>query len=120
MRSGFIINDQIRRKQDLQECLLLPPQLKLEDISPKWAARLEKEELPSFMSLTWLRLYSELRHASECVVGEAHGHSSKYTYDCHECDKFGYKFLYCFMLNWKGKLEANKQNFVKHWNEKHE
>ena len=99
MRSKLIVNDQIYRKQDLQECLLSPPQLTLEDMSPKWAARLGKEELPSFLSLTWLRWYSELRRASECVVGEAHGHSSIYTYDCHECDKFGSKFLYCFMLN---------------------
>jgi hypothetical protein len=119
MRSKFIINDQIHRNQDLNECLLSPPQLALEDMSSKWAARLRKEELSSFMSLTWLRWYSELRRASECVVGKAYGHSSIYTYDCHECDKFGYKFLYCFMLNWKGNLEANKQNFVKHWNEKH-
>lgn len=48
MRSKLIINDQIHRKHDLQECLLSPPQLTLEDMSPKWAARLGKERLGKF------------------------------------------------------------------------
>jgi hypothetical protein len=123
MKIAPVFEEQFHRKQDSQQQLHLSPplrkQLTLEDISPNWASRLETENFPTFISLTWLRWCSELRRASECVVGEAHGHSSIYTYDCHECDKFGYKFLYYFMLNWKGKLEANKQKFVKHWNEKH-
>lgn len=71
------------------------------------------------MSLTWLKWYIELRLASKCVVGEAHGHTSRYIYTCDECDRLGDKFMYYFIMNWPGKLEQNKQRFVEHWNEKH-
>ena len=94
-------------------------QLMLEDISPIWASRLKKENLPTFMSLTWMKWYSELREASKCIVGEAYSYSSQYTYDCDKCNTIGYKFLYYFTLNWWRKLESNKQDFVKHWNEEH-
>jgi hypothetical protein len=102
---------------------LLPPeqqqQLVLEDISPIWASRLRKENLPTFMSPNWWKWYHELKKASKCVVGEAYGYSSQYTADCNECNRICCKFLYYFMLNMQGKLESNKQDFVKHWNEEH-
>ena len=115
MKNALIIEKQLnRRKQKLQE-----QQPVLEDISPIWASRLKKENLPTFMSWTWWKWHYELHRASKCVVGEAYGYSSEYTDDCGKCDRFGYKFLCYFTLNWRGKLESNKQDFVKHWNEKH-
>jgi hypothetical protein len=71
------------------------------------------------MSLTWLKWYRELKYTSKCVVGESHGHSSRYVYSCDKCADIGFKFMYHFMLNWRRKLEQNKQRFVKHWDEKH-
>jgi hypothetical protein len=56
---------------------------------------------------------------SRCVVGEAHKHSSMYIYSCHDCNSFGCKFMLYFTLNCRGKLELNKQKFVRHWNEEH-
>jgi hypothetical protein len=94
-------------------------QLVLEDISPIWASRLKKEDLPTFMSANWRKWHSELQKASKCVVGEAYGYSSQYTADCDECYIICHKFLYYFTLNLRGKLESNKQDFVKHWNEEH-
>src|SRR5918994_4544735 len=78
---------------------LLPPeqqqQLVLEDISPIWASRLRKENLPTFMSWTWMKWDYELHKASKCVVGEAYGYSSKYssqyTDDCGKCNRIGCK-----------------------------
>ena len=99
--------------------LSLLEQITLEDISPIWASRLKKENLPIFISSTWLRWCSELRKTSKCVVGEAYGYSSRYVYGCDDCNKIGCKFLYYFTLNWHGKLESNKQDFVSHWNEIH-
>jgi hypothetical protein len=132
MKNMLIIEKQIHhQKQEQPEQLLLPPltlpleqqqELTLEDISPIWASRLKKENLPAFMSLNWWKLHYELQKASKCVVGEAYGYSSQYTQytdECGRCNRIGYKFLYYFMLNWRGKLESNKQDFVKHWNEKH-
>ena len=115
MKNALIIEEQLNhRKQKPQE-----QQLVLEDISPIWASRLKKENLSTCMSLTWWKLHSELRNAPKCVVGEAYGHSSQYTHNCSKCNRIGYKFLYYCMLNWRGKLESNKQDFVKYWNEKH-
>ena len=115
MKNALIIEEQPSgRKQKPQE-----QQLVLEDISPIWASRLRKENLPTFMSLTWIKWYSELREASKCVVGEAYSYSSQYTYDCDKCNTIGCKFLYYFTLNWRRKLESNKQDFVKHWNGEH-
>jgi hypothetical protein len=129
MKNTLIIEEQFHhQKQKQQEQLPLPPlllppeqqqKLTLEDISPTWASRLKKENLPTFMSLNWWKLHCELQKASKCVVGEAYGYSSQYTDECGRCNRIGYKFLYYFMLNWRGKLESNKQDFVKHWNEKH-
>jgi hypothetical protein len=115
MKNALIIEEQFNhRKQKLQEQKLV-----LEDISPIWALRLRKENLPTFMSRTWMKWYSELQKASICVVGEAYGYSSQYTDDCSKCNEISCKFLYYFTLNWREKLESNKQDFVKHWNEEH-
>ena len=128
MKNALIIEEQIHQKQKSQEQLHLstpplPPgqqqKLVLEDISPIWASRLKKENLPTFMSLTWMKWRFELQNASKCVVGEAYGYSSQYTDNCGKCDRIGCKFLYYFTLNLRGKLESNKQDFVKHWNEEH-
>src|SRR5215207_6356570 len=71
------------------------------------------------MSLNWWKWHYELQKASRCIVGEAYGYSSQYTHGCGKCNRIGCKFLYYFTLNLRGKLESNKQDFVKHWNEKH-
>ena len=128
MKNTLIIEKRIHQKQEHQEQLYLsqvpPPseqrqKLGLEDISPIWASRLKKENLPTFMSLTWWEWQSELQNASKCVIGETYGYSPQYMYDCSKCTSIGLKFMYYFTLNWRGKLESNKQDFVKHWNEKH-
>jgi hypothetical protein len=129
MRSALMLYEQSRltRKSQERQHLSPPPQpeppslqqLTLEDISPKWASRLKKENIPTFMSTTWLLWRFELQKTSKCVVGEAYGYSSHYTENCDECDRIGCKFLYYFTLNWRRKLELNKQEFVKHWNEEH-
>jgi hypothetical protein len=123
MKIALLVEKQFHQKPKPQErldsSLLLPQQLTLEDISPIWASRLKKENLPTFMSSTWLQWRSELWKTSKCVIGEAYGYSSRYVYGCDDCDKIGCKFLYYFTLNWRGKLESNKQDFVRHWNEKH-
>jgi hypothetical protein len=123
MKIALVVEKQFHQKPESQEqlhsSLLLPEQLTLEDISPIWASRLKKENLPTFMSSIWLQWRSELQKTSKCVVGEAYGYSSRYVYGCDDCNKVGCKFLYYFTLNWRGKLESNKQDFVKHWSEKH-
>jgi hypothetical protein len=57
MKGALVLNEQSCQKQKSQELLLplSPQQLTLEDISPIWASRLKKENLPTFMSRTWLR-----------------------------------------------------------------
>ena len=116
MKNALIIEKHLNhRKQKPQE----QQQLVLEDISPIWASRLKKENLPTFMSWTWWKWNYVLNNASKCVVGEAYGYSSQYTSNCGKCNRIGCKFLYYFTLNWQGKLESNKRDFVKHWNEKH-
>jgi len=124
MKSALMLDEQSRLNQKLQEHShmsppLQPQELTLEDISPKWASRLKSENMPTFMSLTWLRRRYELQKSSKCVVGEAYGYSSHYTENCDECNRIGCKFLYYFMLNRRKRLEQNKQDFVKHWNEAH-
>ena len=100
--------------------LYLVSKLTLEKIAPLWAARLGTErKFPPIMSLTWLKWQRELRRPSKCVVGEAYSHSPVYIYNCHKCNSFGCKFMLYFTLTWRAKLEQNKQEFVKHWNEKH-
>ena len=123
MKFALTVEKQFHRKAKQKERLHLPlsllEQLTLEDVSPRWASRLKKENLPTFMSSTWFQWRSELHKTSKCVVGEAYGYSSRYVYGCDDCNKIGCKFLYYFTLNWHGKLESNKQDFIRHWNEKH-
>jgi hypothetical protein len=123
MKSALILDEQSLQKLKQQghphispPSLLQPQEQTLDDISPKWAMRLKNENIPTYMSLTWLRWRYELQKTSKCVVGEAYGYSSKYVEDCDECDRIGCRFLYYFSLNWRSKLERNKQEFVKHWN----
>jgi hypothetical protein len=91
----------------------------LDTISPTWAKKLEESKLLPLLSLERLQLYVELKDASKCVVGEAHGYSSSYVYDCKVCSEIGWKFMFYFMIHSYSKLEANKKGFVKHWSEKH-
>jgi hypothetical protein len=124
MKNALILDEQSCQKSKPQEhsssqLSLITQELTLDDISPKWTMRLERENMPLFMSLTWYRWMDELQRASKCVVGEAYGYSSHYTKNCDECNRIGCKFLYYFTLNWRRKLEQNKQKFVKHWNEMH-
>jgi hypothetical protein len=100
MKNALISEDQSHhQKQKPQEQLHLsssspplPPELQLvlEDISPIWASRLKKENLPTFMSPNWWKWHYELHRASKCVVGEAYGYSSQYSYDCVKCNRIGY------------------------------
>jgi hypothetical protein len=121
MKSAIILDEQSHQKLKLQgHPRMSPPQEQtLEDISPKWAMRLKNENMPTFLSPTWLQWRHELKKPSKCVVGEAYGYSSDYTENCDECNEIGCKFLYYFMFNRRKKLEQNKQEFVKHWNETH-
>jgi hypothetical protein len=94
--------------------------LTLSDISPKWAKRLgEQQQLPVPLSITWLRWWFEIIYPPKCVVGEAHGFTRSYTYNCGECGKIGNKFSLYFTLHLSSKLEENKQGFVDHWNKEH-
>lgn len=124
MKSALMLDEQFCRRQKPQEHSHISPQspsqeLTLEDISPKWASCLKSENIPIFMSPTWLRWRYELQKTSKCVVGEAYGYSSVYTENCDKCDRIGCQFLYYFTFNWRKRLELNKQEFVKHWNEEH-
>ncbi len=93
-------------------------ELGFDTISPKWAERLS-QPLPILISLRWLGYYSEIRSASRCVVGEAHGFSSSYLKTCPECNRFSIKFMYSFLVHSESRLEKNKVMFVRHWNEEH-
>jgi hypothetical protein len=117
----LMLDEQSCQKPKMQEHshISLPQELTLEDISPKWTSRLKSENIPIFMSPTWLRWRYELQKSSKCVVGEAYGYSSEYTENCDKCDRIGCKFLYYFTFDWRKRLELNKQEFVKHWNEEH-
>jgi hypothetical protein len=59
----------------------------LDAISPTWAKKLEESKLLPLFSLERLQLYLELKDASKCVVGEAHGFSSYYVSNCKLCSK---------------------------------
>ena len=93
--------------------------LTLDAISPIWAKKLEQSKPLPILSLERLRLYLELKDTSKCVVGEAHGFSSSYVYSCKRCSKIGWKFMFYFMIHSYSKLERTKNEFVKHWGEKH-
>src|SRR5919205_3149257 len=94
-------------------------QLTLDIICPMWARRLEQSKHLSPLSLTRLRWYFELQRISRCVVAEAYGFSSSYMSDCKKCSRIGWKFMFYFMLHSYSKIEENKNEFVKHWGEKH-
>jgi hypothetical protein len=93
--------------------------LTLYAVSPLWAKRLEESKLLPLLSLERLQMYLELRDTSKCVVGEAYGFSSSYEYSCKRCSKIGWKFMFYFMIHSYSKLERTKNEFVKHWSEKH-
>ena len=93
-------------------------EVSFDTVSPKWAKRLD-QPLPILFSLRWLGWYSEIRCASRCVVGEAHGFSSSYLKTCSECNRSSIKFMYSFLVHSKSRLEKNKLMFVHHWNEQH-
>jgi hypothetical protein len=80
-------DEQSRRKQ--LHILPQPQELSLEIILPKWALRLKRENIPTFMSPTWLRWRYELQKSSKYIVGEAYGYSSQYTENCDKCDRIG-------------------------------
>ncbi|HYT43443.1 MAG TPA: hypothetical protein VEP90_13980 [Methylomirabilota bacterium] len=89
-------------------------------ISPMWAKRLgDQQQLPIPMSLTWLLWWFEIINPSKCVVGEAHGSTRSYSYDCEECGKIGSNFTIYFTFHSCSKLKENKQRFVSHWNKEH-
>jgi hypothetical protein len=50
----------------------------LDSISTMWVKRAEESKLLPLLSIIRLQLYAELKDASQCVVGEAHGFSSCY------------------------------------------
>jgi hypothetical protein len=93
--------------------------LKFDTISPMWAKKLEQSKLLSLFSLRRLQLYIELKRTSKCVVGEAYGFTSSYVYNCKGCSKISWKFMFYFMIHSYSKLEDTKNEFVKHWGEKH-
>ena len=93
--------------------------LTLDSISPTWAKRLEESKLLPLLSLERFQLYLELRDTSKCVVGEAYGFSSSYVRNCKSCSKISWKFMFYFMIHSYSKLERTKNEFVKHWGEKH-
>ncbi len=107
-------------KKEYHHSLLL---LTLNDISPKWAKRLEnrrqQQQLPVPMSFRWLRWLLEITDATKCIVGEAYGFSSSYTNRCRECGRIGDRFSLYFILASHTKFEENKQRFIEHWYEKH-
>ncbi len=93
-------------------------ELSFDTLSPKWSKRLS-QPLPTLFSLRWLGYYSEIRSASRCVVGEAHGFSSSYLKTCPECNRFSIKFMYSFLVHSESRLEKIKLMFVHHWIEQH-
>jgi hypothetical protein len=92
--------------------------LQFDDISPEWAHRLG-QPLPTIFSLTWFRWYLEIRNASKCVVGEAHGYSSAYQNICSTCNNYCINFMYSFLMHSSSRLAKNIMVFVRHWNENH-
>ena len=93
--------------------------LTLDAISPVWAKKLQESKLLPLFSFRRLQLYIELKRTSKCVVGEAYGFSSSYVYSCKRCSNISWKFMFYFMICSYSKLEGTKNEFVKHWGEKH-
>jgi hypothetical protein len=111
--SSHMQKSHINNEMQDQELLIF------DTIAPIWAKRLEESKLLPILSLRRLRLYLELRDTSKCVVGEAYGFSSSYISSCKRCSKVGWKFMFYFMIHSYSKLERTKNEFVKHWGEKH-
>lgn len=61
-----------------------------------------------------------MHHKRNCVVGEAYGFSSGYSRLCNECDRLSVDFESYFMGNQVDELEATKEEFVAHWNKRHQ
>ena len=95
------------------------PLLTLDAIPPIWAKKLEESKLLPLFSLKRLQIYLELKHTSKCVVGEAYGYSSSYVGNCERCSDIAWKFMFYFMIHSYSKLEWTKNEFVKHWSERH-
>jgi hypothetical protein len=110
MKKAYVNDSKIQNQEEL---------LTLDCISPTWAKKLEESKLLPLLSLERLQMYLELRDTSKCVVGEAYGFSSSYEYSCKRCFKIGWKFMFYFMIHSYSKLERTKNEFVKHWSEKH-
>ena len=107
---SYVNDNEIQNQEEL---------LTLDAISPIWAKKLEQSKLLPILSFERLRLYLELRDTSKCVVGEAYGFSSSYISSCKRCSKIAWKFMFYFMIHAYSKLEDTKDEFVKHWGEKH-
>src|SRR5690606_14161533 len=100
------------------KCLIAKELMTLADISPSWNMRLQ--DLPSSKwSFRWLRWYSDITSPENCIVGEAHGRSSSYWYNCADCREFSRKFPRYFRTRSYKELKDDIQRFVVHWNEKH-
>src|SRR6266513_4216314 len=102
----------------MQNSLTIEPREKtqtLKEISPIWAAKLERKQLPFPLSFTWFKWYFELDSPSKCVVGEAYGFSSVYEDECDECNRLGWSFGNSFLLRAQSRIEKDKELFVKHW-----
>ena len=110
MKKAYVNDNKIQNQEEL---------LTLDIVSPTWAKKLEESKLLPLLSLRRLQLYLELRDTSRCVVGEAYGFSSSYESSCKRCSKIGWKFMFYFMIHSNSKLEGTKNEFVKHWGEKH-
>jgi hypothetical protein len=93
--------------------------LTLDTISTICVRRLDESKLLHLLSIVRLQLYAELKDASKCVVGEAHGFSSYYVSNCKWCSKISWKIMFYFIICSYSKLEDTKNEFVKHWSEKH-
>lgn len=83
--------------------------LTLYSISPLWTKRLEESKLLPILSLRRLRLYLELKDTSKCVVGEAHGFSSSFVFDCERCSKIAWKVYVLFYDSFIFKIRKNKE-----------
>jgi hypothetical protein len=98
-----------KKQQEKQQRKLLT----FKDIAPEWAKRLEQQqqelELPHKISLTGIKWYFQLLSYSRCVVGEAHGFSSSYVYNCRECYSFGWKFIESYTECSCSGFEKNKE-----------
>ena len=61
----------------------------------------------------------QLDSPAKCIIGEAHGYSSKYENECNICDSIGWEFGHFFLMRSRKDFMANVEKFVAHWNEKH-